>query len=65
MDNKQALLRSLTEKMLVYATGNTISFGDRTAIKTIVQKLERKPTLHALIEQIVLSDRFFERNLKP
>ncbi|MFN0128879.1 MAG: DUF1592 domain-containing protein [Verrucomicrobiales bacterium] len=61
MENKEALLKSLTEKMLVYATGNTVSFGDRTAVNTIVKKLEQTPTLRTLIEQIVFSDRFLER----
>lgn len=65
MDNKQALLRSLTEKMLVYATGNTVSFGDRTAVSTIVKNLEQTPTMGKLIEQIVFNNSFFERNLKP
>lgn len=65
MDDREALLRSLAEKMLVYATGNPISFGDRTTIKTIIQQLEQKPTLTTLIEQIVLSDRFFPRSTQP
>ncbi len=64
MDNKRALLISLTEKMLVYATGNTTSFGDRTTVNTIVKKLEQAPTLRNLIEQIVLSNRFLDRTPK-
>jgi hypothetical protein len=51
--------------MLVYATGSPVSFGDRTAIKEIVQKLEKTPTLPTLIEQIALSNRFYERTPKP
>ena len=65
MENKQAILKCLAEKMLVYATGSPVSFGDRTAIKEIVQKLEKTPTLPTLIEQIALSTRFYERTPKP
>ena len=65
MENKQAILKCLAEKMLVYATGSPVSFGDRTAIKEIVQKLEKTPTLPTLIEQIALSNRFYERTPKP
>lgn len=65
MQNKTALLKSLTEKMLIYATGNTVSFGDRTTVNTIVKKLEQTPTLRTLVEQIVLSDRFLERPPQP
>ncbi len=61
MEDRKAFLKCLTEKMLVYALGRPVGFGDRTRVKTIVAELERKPTLRNLIKRIALSDVFYER----
>ena len=58
LEDKDAFLKCLTEKMLVYALGRPLVFGDRTLVRNIVGDLKRQPTMDTLIKAIVTSDAF-------
>ncbi len=58
LEDKDAFLKCLTEKMLVYALGRPVVFGDRTLVRNIVGDLKQRPTLDTLIKAIVTSDAF-------
>ena len=58
LEDKDAFLKCLTEKMFVYALGRPVVFGDRTLVRNIVGDLKQQPTLDTLIKAIVTSDAF-------
>ena len=59
---KDAFLKCLTEKMLVYALGRPVVFGDRALVRNIVGELKQQPTLDTLIKAIVTSDAFHNKD---
>lgn len=57
--DQRTLARTLTTKLLTFATGREIGFSDRETIKTIVDEAESQGFgVRDLIEQVVLSDIF-------
>ena len=59
---KEGFCRSLTEKMLTYATGRGIEFYDKCAIDEITTNFTAKGyRFSALVTEIVLSDPFLKR----
>jgi hypothetical protein len=62
LEDKDAFLKCLTEKMLVYALGRPVAFGDRTLVRNIVGDLKQQPTLETLIKAIVTSDAFHHKD---
>ncbi|MFK7777039.1 MAG: DUF1592 domain-containing protein [Gimesia sp.] len=63
---KQGFCRSLTEKMLTYATGRGIEFYDKCAIDKITTNFTAKGyRFSALVTEIVLSDPFLKRQRGP
>ena len=61
LEDREDFFHCLTEKMLVYALGRPVGFGDRSEIKDIVEELTNTPTLKHLIKCIVLRDIFHPR----
>jgi hypothetical protein len=56
------IARALTEKLLVYATGHGMEYGDRDAVERIVaQTREQKYGLRALIHAVVQSELFLDK----
>jgi hypothetical protein len=62
LEDKDAFLKCLTEKMLVYALGRPVVFGDRTLVRNIVGDLKQQPTLDTLIKAIITSDAFHNKD---
>lgn len=61
LEDREDFLRCLTEKMLVYALGRPVGFGDRSEVTGIVEELKHTPTLKHLIKSIVVRDIFHPR----
>ncbi|MDB4384445.1 DUF1592 domain-containing protein [Opitutaceae bacterium] len=62
VENIDVFSRCLTEKLMIYATGRALSYGDRQEIKAIVARTEAKGNGFAdLIVELVLSDSFLTR----
>ncbi|HEY3901474.1 MAG TPA: DUF1592 domain-containing protein [Chthoniobacter sp.] len=60
--DKDQLARSLTEKMLIYATGGDIQFADREVVEQIVARIRpRNYGLRDLIHEIVVSRIFLDK----
>ena len=56
LEDKDQLARSLTQKLMIYATGADIQFADREVVEQIVAKLRRKNYgLRTLVHEIVQS----------
>jgi len=56
LEDKDQLARSLTRKLMIYATGADIQFADREVVEQIVAKLGRKDYgLRTLVHEIVQS----------
>jgi len=64
LEDKDAFLEGLTEKMLIYALGRPLEFGDRRLVREAVSELQRRPTLKTLLRGIVTSETFFQRGPK-
>ena len=62
LEDKEDFLQCLTEKMLVYALGRPVLFGDRILVRNIVGDLKKQPTMDALIKAIVTSDAFHNKD---
>ena len=61
LDRKQLFAKCLTEKMLTYALGRELSFGDRKTVQGIVEELEKRGDgLQDLVELVVTSEAFRE-----
>jgi hypothetical protein len=59
LKDKDQLARALTEKLLTYATGATLSAADRAEIEGIVGRVrEKKYGVRALVHEIVRSEGF-------
>ena len=57
--NPDIFARCLTEKLLVYATGRPMNFGDKKIIKSIVDNVKKRGNgFQDLIVEIVLSESF-------
>jgi hypothetical protein len=61
LERKHYFARCLTEKMLIYALGRELSFGDRATVRQILGDLERRGNgLQDLVELVVTSEAFQE-----
>lgn len=61
-----SLVRSVVEKLLVYALGRGLDPSDRPTVGAILEQLDPEhPTLRDAIEAIVLSDAFTKRRTRP
>ena len=59
LERKHYFAKCLTEKMLIYALGRELSFGDRATVRQILGDLERRGNgLQDLVELVVTSDAF-------
>jgi hypothetical protein len=62
LEDKDQLARSLTEKLLIYATGRGLRFSDRALVKEIVARSRsRNFGFRSLIHEIVQSQMFLDR----
>ena len=62
LDDKDQLARSLTQKLMVYATGAEIQFADREVVEQIVATLRAKNNgLRTLVHEIVQSRVFLNK----
>jgi len=62
LEDKGQLARSLTQKLMVYATGADIQFADREVVEQIVAKLRAKNYgLRSLVHEIVQSRVFLNK----
>jgi hypothetical protein len=62
LENKDLLARSLTQKMLIYATGADIQFADREVVEQIVADLRGKNYgLRTLVHDVVQSRVFLNK----
>jgi len=56
------ITRALTEKLVVYATGHGLEYGDRDAVeKVVAQTREQKYSLRALVHAVVQSELFLNK----
>lgn len=59
MERNHLFAKCLTEKMLTYALGRELTFGDRATVKGILEELEHRGNgLQDLVELVVTSDAF-------
>ena len=64
LSRRDDFLRTLTEKMLVYATGRGLKYYDRCTVDQCLEHLKQNENrFSALVESIVLSDAFLRRGL--
>jgi hypothetical protein len=62
LQNKDQLARSLTQKLIIYATGAELQFADREVVEAIVARLRAKNYgLRSLIHEIVQSRVFLNK----
>ncbi len=62
LENKDQLARSLTQKLIIYATGADIQFADREVVEQIVAKLRAKNYgFRTLVHEIVQSRVFLNK----
>jgi len=62
LSNKDQLSRSLTEKVMIYATGADIEFADREVVEQIVEKLKKNNYgFRTLVHEVVQSRVFREK----
>jgi mono/diheme cytochrome c family protein len=62
LQDKEQLARSLTEKLLIYATGAEIQFADREIVEQIVSNLKAKNYgLRSLVHEVVQSRLFLNK----
>ncbi len=65
LEDKDQLARSLTEKLLIYATGKGLQFSDRATVREIVARVQAKNYgLRSLIHEVVES-RMFLNSAQP
>ncbi len=58
----EQIAKCVTEKLVTYATGSGIHFGDRAAIKTILQQSAAKQYgLRTILHEVVQSDAFVQK----
>lgn len=55
---KKEFLRTITEKMMIYAIGRGLRYEDQCTINDITRKLQKDDRIGNLIEQIILSPSF-------
>jgi hypothetical protein len=59
LEDKDQIVRALTERLLVYATGHAIELGDREVVEKIVAAVRRKNHgFRSLLHEVVQSDAF-------
>ena len=59
LQDKDQIVRNLTEQLLVFATGHKMEFADRDALEKIVAVLPSKNYgFRALVHEVVQSDLF-------
>ena len=59
LERKHLFAKCLTEKMLTYALGRELTFGDRATVNGILEELERRGDgLQDLVELVVTSAAF-------
>ena len=62
LEDKDQLARSLTQKLLIYATGADIQFADREVVEQIVATLRKKNYgLRTLVHEVVQSRVFLNK----
>ncbi len=62
LEDKDQLARSLTQKLIVYATGGDIQFADREVVEQIVAKLRAQHYgLRTLVHEVVQSRMFLNK----
>ena len=62
LEDKDQLARSLTQKLIIYATGADIQFADREVVEQIVATLRTKNYgLRTLVHEIVQSRVFLNK----
>lgn len=62
LEDKDQLSRCLAEKLMIYATGRGLTFGDRETVKRIVaQNREKDYGFRSLIHEVVQSDVFLNK----
>ena len=61
-DRRRNTTLALTEKLVVYATGHRLEYGDRDAVeKVVAQTREQKYGLAALVHAVVQSELFLNK----
>ncbi|EDY16407.1 Protein of unknown function DUF1588 [Chthoniobacter flavus Ellin428] len=62
LENKDQLARSLTQKLLIYATGADIQFADREVVEQIITRIRpRNYGFRDLVHEIVVSRIFLDK----
>ena len=62
LDQREQILRAVTEKLIVYATGARVRFCDRPEVERIVAKVSAKGGgLRSLIHEVVQSPLFLNK----
>jgi hypothetical protein len=62
LEDPDQITRALTEKLVVYATGNGLEYGDRDVIEQIVARTrEQKYGLRSLVHAVVQSELFLTK----
>ncbi|MFT6576757.1 MAG: hypothetical protein ACJA16_004966 [Akkermansiaceae bacterium] len=55
------ITRSLTQKLLIYASGRPFTLADRPSLNQVLQKNQKNPGLRTLIHMITQTDMFLRR----
>ncbi len=63
LSGDRGFLRALSKNMLVYALGRGLTVDDEPALERLIARLEREPTLSALVDEIVGLDAFLGRRV--
>ena len=62
LEDPDKMTRALTEKLVVYATGNGLEYGDRDVVEQIVARTrEQKYGLRSLVHAVVQSELFLNK----
>jgi hypothetical protein len=62
LEDPDQIARALTEKLLVYATGNRLEYDDRDAVEQIVAQMrQQKYGLRSLVHAVVQSELFLNK----
>ena len=57
------ITRALTEKLVVYATGHRLEYGDRDAVEKVVARRREQKYSLALVHAVVQSELFLNRQV--
>ena len=62
LDDPSPIIRTVAEKLLVYATGSPVRPADRAAVNKLLQRVrDKKDGLRTLVHELVQSELFLNK----